>query len=329
MYKYALEMFQDELYISFLSRLYARYGFIEPARFNEEIFKNPRKTVDLELVNPIDIERLTVSTESLIKGSLFTYQYMFIEGKKLEKMFKSILSCDGKVNKLNMGITPTKKKKFLKYCPLCNREETEPYFHTSHQYLPICLKHHVKLVESSIAIDSREKFLYKTLIEEDRVDEVEKIDMPVEQIRFNEYVKQVVKNGIDFNARGTISSYLSYWMNKRGYTTIRQNALRTINLYKESKNRFSEFIDFDFSTLSSFKSVLKGYSYNSLTILIIAYTLQIKPEELTHHKKSKRVNRNNVTKIKQLYSEGFSQEEIGKEFQVSRQFISKLLNDKY
>ena len=321
-------MFSDELYISYLSRIYARYGFIEVSKFNKEFFKNSKKTIDLDIINPMNVELLTVSIESLIKGSLFTYQYMFIGGKKLEKIYKSILSSDGKVNKLNMGITPTKKKRFLKYCPLCYREESEPYFHTSHQYLPICLKHKSRLVESSIAIGSREKFLYKTLIEEDRVDKVEKIDIPTEQIRFYEYVKQVVDNEIDFNAKGTISSYLSRWMNKREYTTIRQNALRTIDFYKESKKRFSEFVDFEFPTLSSFKSALKGNSYNSLTILIIAYTLDITSNELTHHTKNMRV-KNNVRKIKQLYREGNSQEEISKIFKVTRQFISKLVNDKY
>ena len=326
-YQYQLEMFDDELYISYLSRLYSRYGFIEVAQFNKELFKNSRKSIDLDIIYPINIELLSTSNECLIKGSLFTYQYMFI-GRKLERIYKSILIGDGKIQKINLGITPTKQKRFLKYCPLCYREDTEPYFHTSHQYLPICLKHHVKLVESSIAIDSREKFIFKTLIEEDRIDEVEKIDIPTEQIRFYEYVKQVVDNGIDFNAKGTISDYLSFWMKKREYTTIRQNALRTINLYRESKNRFSEFIDFDFPTLSSFKSVLKGYSFNSLTILVIAYILEIPTEELTHHIKSKIV-KNNVKLIKQLYSEGFSQEEISKEFQVTRQYISKLVNDKY
>lgn len=327
MYKYSLEILPDELYISYLSRLFARYGFIEPARFNKEIFKDSRKTIDLELINPIYDELLTVSTESLIKGSLFTYQYMFI-GKKLEKIYQSMLNSDGKVSKVNMGITPTKKKRYLKYCPLCNREESEPYFHTSHQYLNVCLKHRSRLVESSIAIGSKEKTTYKTLIEEDRVDEVEKINIPLEQIRFYEYVKQVVDNEIDFNARGTISSYLFYWMKKREYTTIRQNALRTINLYKESKNKFSEFISFDFPTLSSFKSVLKGYSFNSLTILIIAYTLDITTNDLTHRNKSNKKIHNNVNKIKKLYREGYTQEYIANVFNVTRQFVSKIINDK-
>lgn len=328
MYQYPLEMFSDELYISYFSRLFAHYGFIEVSQFNKEFYKNSRKTIDLEIINAIQKDKLTVSMDRLIKGSLFTYQYMFLASKKLEKIYTSMLAGNGKVHKVNMGIAPANKKRYLKYCPICSKEEAEPYFHTAHQYMSICLKHKARLVESSIAIGSKERITYKTLIEEDKVDVVEKIDIPIEQIRFYEYVEQVVNNGIDFNVRGTISDYLSYWMNKREYTTTRQNALRTIYFYKESKNRFSKFVDFDFPTLSSFKSVLKGYSYNSFTILIIAYTLQIKPEELTHHKKSKRV-KNNVRKIKQLYSEGFSQEEISKEFKITRQFVSKIINEKY
>ena len=322
-------MFSDELYISYLSRIYARYGFIEVSKFNKEFFKNSKKTIDLDIINPMNVELLTVSIESLIKGSLFTYQYMFIGGKKLEKIYKSILSSDGKVNKLNMGITPTKKKRYLKYCSICSKEEEESYFHTAHQYMSICLKHKARLVESSVAIGSKERITYKTLLEEDRVDVVEKIDIPSEQIRFYEYVEQVVNNGIDFDARGTVNNFLSYWMKKSEYTTTRQNALRTIKLYKESKKRFSEFIDFDFPTLSSFQSVFKGYSYNSLTILVIAYNLQIKSDELTRHIKRKRTNKNNVSKIKQLYSENFTQEEISKKFKITRQFVSKIINEKY
>ena len=327
MYQYPLEMFSDELYISYLSRLYARYGFIEVSKFNKEFFKNSKKTIDLDIINPMNVELLTVSIENLIKGSLFTYQYMFIGGKKLEKIYNSLVLGDGNVQKLNMVITPVNNKRFLKYCPICSREE-EPYFHTVHQYMPICLKHKARLVESSIVIYSREKITYKTLIEESREDTVEKINIPTEQIRFYEYVEQVVNNGIDFNAKGTISDYLTYWVNKRQFTTIRQNAVKVRNFYRYSKNKFSTFVDFDFPTLSSFKTVLKGNSFNSFTILVMAFTLEISSNELSHHIKKNRV-KSNVIKIKKLYSEGYSQEEICKEFNVTRQYISKIINERY
>jgi hypothetical protein len=321
-------MFDDELYISYLSRIYARYGFIEVGQFNQELFLNSRKTLDLDIINPIKIDLLSISKESLIKGSLFTYQYMFIGGEKFEKIYMSMMYSDGSIQKLNMRITPSKQKRFLKYCSYCYREETEPYFHISHQYSSICLKHHIKLVESSISIGSKEKITYKTLIEEKCNREIEKNEISNEEINFFEYVEQVVRNGITFKKKDTISDYLSYWIIKRAFTTTRQNALRTIKLYKYCKNKFRNFIDFDFPTLSTFKSVLKGFSYNTKTILIIAYSLEIPSSELKYQIK-RDFPKNNVDMIKKLYRDNLSQEYISKLFNVTRQYISKIINDLY
>lgn len=324
--KYPLEIYEDELYISYLSRIYARYGFIEPSAFNKTVFCNPRKNANLYFVNLINNGILSVSIDELARHSLLNTQILF--NSEANAIWKSIRNSDRKYQRLDIGISTANVKPYVRYCPKCAKEQEERYFKVVDQILPICLVHRCLLVDSSVKSNSKTTISHLSFMELPISDKIVDCTYSQMQINYYSYIDKVVRCDTRIFTKNTVADYLADVLIAKGYSNLRQDRLKVTKFYRECKTFYSSFDDFRFVSLSSFKAIFKNLSYSIFTISMIGFYLGIKPEELALHSIKTRKFRN-VEKIKEMYVKGYSQEQIAKMYKCSRQNISKIILDKY
>ena len=161
-------IYTDELIYSVFSRFYQNAGYPNYIFCAEDLFVNKRVKPDIEFINELKPEIIHLLCRDMIiehlieKHTMFPYYARFLPKERRIKGFEALCSMSGNYNNL-LAVPKQKngKERYLRYCPLCVKEDREvygeTYWHRSHQMMGVdfCPKHGCKLVHSSIMANSK------------------------------------------------------------------------------------------------------------------------------------------------------------------------------
>lgn len=162
------EPYPDELVYSLLARYYVKAGYLAFQYAVEDLYIHKYTNPDVEFLNELKPEVLDVikeycGMEALIqKHTMFPSYGRFLPAKRKQEAKKALLSMNGNFN--NLLAIPKNQRgtgRFLRYCPLCakeNREDYgEAYWHRKHQIqgIRICGKHGCYLKDSRISMERK------------------------------------------------------------------------------------------------------------------------------------------------------------------------------
>ena len=282
------EIYEDELLYSQLCRYYQRTGYTNYVFAVDDLYM--RRTVHpvIEWVNeytPDAMEHITkyFDFETIIcKHTMFPAYTRFLPKQRRNAALQSLLICDG--NYYNLIVNQNiKKKRFLRYCPICAQEDRklhgETYWHREHQiiHVDICPKHKCYLEESEVPIKSKVKpGLFAAEIEVPIGTE------PVyclnsHLVNFCQYVLEVFRTPVDMETDFPIGSFLHSKLDEQYQSGSKMKVYITM-LYEDYCSFFrkiSEPMNYE-----GFRKIYNNYAFDHYRICQLAYFQGIPVNEL-------------------------------------------------
>lgn len=167
--------YPDELLYSIIARYHIRSGNIFWKHTLEDLFG--KRTISASVLLPSGIGSLvrnlpkntTLNEQVLIeKHTLYPFYTVFLPTEKVQSIYESMISNDGKKIYMQSGIMASSipQNRYLKYCTACAEDDVatygELYWHRIHQ-LPgnlICPKHKLWLENSTVPITHSNKHAF-------------------------------------------------------------------------------------------------------------------------------------------------------------------------
>jgi len=172
---YFPEIYEDELFYSALARFYKHSGLLSNRDALRLIYGNVNGKIDGFFLGKLssEIKEAVLKQKSLqeliYENTLYPYYARFMN---FEESFSKALFGEA------ISLPRTNKDRYLKYCPLCCKEEKETlgeaYYHRSQQVLNSCTRHKCKLLSTGIKISKDNRISFIPL-EYDKFDEVEPV----------------------------------------------------------------------------------------------------------------------------------------------------------
>lgn len=138
------ELYGDELMYSWLARYYVRSGYISCAYVVEDLYVHSYTRPDVEFLNALKPDALEVinrycDMDRLIqKHTMFSSYGRFLPPGRKQDAYEELIKMHGNFN--NLLSIPRNQRgtgRFLRYCPVCAREDREQhgetYWHRIHQ----------------------------------------------------------------------------------------------------------------------------------------------------------------------------------------------------
>ncbi len=285
------EIYPDELLYSQIARYHSRSGYARYTYTSADIFNNEKLVhPSVEFVNRYTsdaMEWMTKETtweEVVAEHTMYPAYIRFLPKQRRVDAVNGILTCEGNWKNL-MCLPLQKEERYIRYCPVCAKEDREKYgetyWHREHQIprINVCPKHKCYLENSTIETSSKSSpGLYDAEVYvpeecEIRICENERL------IDFNRYVIYVFRKPIDLKNSLPIGKYLH---SRLGGDYINSSGLvRNISkLYKD----YRDFYGDEISTMpqSYMQKIFNGYIFDTYFILQLAYFEGISTKEITH-----------------------------------------------
>lgn len=167
--------YPDESIYSILSRAYEKGGYLSYTQAKEEFFEQPKEKFDFLFTNklvPELIELLTNSytwDEIIQKHTLYNYYGRYLDVSKRKNAYEALYNMTGNYNNL-FSLTPNRKdeEEFLRYCPVCAKEQREKYGESywnricQISEITVCPIHGCKLLNSGISKNRHKTTVFAT-----------------------------------------------------------------------------------------------------------------------------------------------------------------------
>lgn len=285
------ELYEDELMYSWLARYYVRSGYISFAYVVEDLYVHSYTRPDVEFLNALKSDALEVinrycDMDKLIqKHTMFSSYGRFLPPGRKQDAYEELLKMHGNFN--NLLSIPRNQRgtgRFLRYCPVCAREDREQhgetYWHRIHQIegIQICRKHHCYLVESQVSMDRMKTKSVGFSDAEALIPQNEEIQICQNdrEIAFTEYACQVFEAEMDFQGRITVSALLKLVFKK--YARSDSGASLSLeNLYMDYKNFYGAN---NCMTMGELQKILLGVRYHFSDICRLSMFAGIPAKEL-------------------------------------------------
>ena len=201
---------------------------------------------------------------------------------------------------------------YLKYCPICVKEEREKYgecyFHVEQNipYVDVCHQHKCKLINTSVinVKSNNEMFWPLDLL-------VNSLDVEYEEnnkkVEIAKYIKDILDCDYRLDNEITISRFLKTIISKK-----------SISIIVKEINKFYEDLDYRISR-DRLELVLYENSYNSFDIVFIAYFFKIKSCDLYYRRVYELDSLLDINKrVVQLYNRDYMHKDISKRLLISK-----------
>lgn len=293
MINYLPKPYGDELAYSLVSRAYAQSGYFHYRYFAKEVFEVSTIRPDFEFLNPYTHKFLSLFTnykplaDIIFKHTMFPYYARFMPMKKRVEAFNALSAFESKLfyQKLTMNKSKTCDVRYLRYCPLCVKEDRkqfgETYWHRVHQirHISICPQHLCFLINSNIPITSTASPILITA--EDCIEDMSvRHCTNIVECRVVQYMAEVFKAPFDlvldikmgdyFNSKLIGTPYLSQRGEQRYMSKLHQDYLE---FYREVNiEGFCERWHLD--------KLFSSERYSAFGICLMAMFLGIPPTDL-------------------------------------------------
>lgn len=339
---YFPKIYPDELIYSVLARFYQHCGYPNYICCAENLFINKRVRPDIEFINELKPEVLhllyqNMPIERLIeKHTMFPYYVRFLPKERRIKGFEALCNMCGDYN--NLLAVPKQKngeQRYLRYCPLCVKEDRyvygETYWHRDHQLMGVdfCPKHGCRLINSSIVATS--KASPNLTPAEPEVKEMDNTTYGNElEIEFAKYIGAVFQSAMDMENDVEIGRFLHSRLYGTKYVSIRGEQ-RNIKLFSDDFLAFYERLSYEgLSELWQIQKIFNGYRFNCFEVCQMAMFQGISIEELCNMKlPDKSQEQMFDEKVRELRKQGMKYPEIAKRLNASYNIVKPIGENLY
>ncbi len=277
MIAYFPKIYEDELLYSVFARFHIHTGYLFFESTKNALFENKETTPIIEFINklkPDVVEILTKNMtmeEVILKHTMFPFYGRFLNSTKKAEALNSLVNMES-----DFGRTVSKKisKRYLKYCPLCAKEDREDkgeaIWYRKHQIfgVSVCPVHSCKLIDSKVMITRDIRIPYITAeqeIEECDIEYGTKLEREL-----SEYISKIV-SPVMFN-NGNVSGFIKEKADISNYEAFYEGIC---NYYSDL-----EYLKEHLSSIDAIRKVLNGNKDNALLVCLVAFYLKIPVEEL-------------------------------------------------
>lgn len=284
-------LYPDETIYSLLSRTYEKSGYLSHTQAKKDFFVNPTESMEFLFLNKLSNEIVEVITQNqsfdlLVKNhTLFNYYGRYLEKEKRRESYAALLDMTGgyfKIFGLNKKSSP---KDYLRYCPMCAKEDKknygETYWRRAHQIpeLEVCHFHGCKLLNSNVSSEKHNALSFvsaDTAIEDFSVTHGSK-----QEIILAKYVDALFRADLKCDDDLLIGKYLIYKMEGTKYLSSCGKGVNRKLLFQDLKKFYGDgrYIIQDESHLSK---IFHGKRTKPFEIIQIAILLNISCEELAN-----------------------------------------------
>lgn len=289
---YFPSIYPDELVYSWFCRYYVHSGCLSHKEAMQELYckrsDNPSKEFIGNLNNEAmgQIGKMYPLDELVLNHTMYPQYARFVplEKKKAALYRLGHEPCD--VHHLFCVLPRSEGEEYLKFCPLCAREDREKYgeayWHRKHQIrnMSICTKHRCRLKESGVLAKSEQCFTFcpaENYVSDDGV--VIEID-PV-AIQFASYLESVFDAPIDFENDIPVSSVLYDGMSRTKYLKPSGRSRYTKLLVDDIEKFYRGMGICNVASMSQVQRALLGSRFDFSVICQIAFFLGMEAGELT------------------------------------------------
>lgn len=301
---YLPEIYPDELAYSWFCRYYVHSGHLTHKTALQEILSNRHDNPSKEFLGHLNPEILTVIKRMypinnvILEHTMFPQYARFIPKEEKKKALFNIgnVFCD--VHHLFSVPTRSESDLFLKYCPICAREDREKYgetyWHRTHQIrnMQVCPKHNCNLIKSTVTAKSEQTYTLCSAEKNVLIDEV-KMETNSQKIKYSKYIADVFYSLIDFEKDVPISAVLYNAMENTKYLKSTGKTRNTKQLSEDIKAFYDKLEIENISSFYQIQRVLLGDRFDFSVVCQIAFYLGVDVNELT----------NSTLKIKQIQME--------------------------
>lgn len=288
---YLPSIYPDELVYSWFCRYYVHSGCLSHKEALQELYCKKSDYLNKEFIGNLNhgaMEKINeiYSLDKLVLNHTMYPQYArFIPlEKKKESLYRLWHKpCD--VHHLFCVLPRNEGEQYLKFCPLCAREDRErygeAYWHRKHQIrnMSICVKHKCRLMESNVLAKSEQCFTFSPA-ENDIGNDKAVVESDPLAIRFASYLDSVFDAPMDFENDVPISAVLYDGMSKTKYLKPSGRS-RCTKLFADDMNEFYRGMGIcSIASIYQIQRALLGSRFDFVVICQIAFFLGMEIEEL-------------------------------------------------
>ena len=335
MIKFLPNIYPDEAVYSYLSRCYARSGYIWNSGFTKEIFERHTANIDCSFLNvfaprfkrlideKIGLKRL------LLNHTLFKYYSRFLPLERRLSIIEKALHNNVSIGKF-LPIPQQTNTSSLRYCPLCVKDDREKYgeayIHITHSipYMTACPIHASRLFDVEFITHKINNTAFVPLEHSITNMDITKIGDDNINVNMARFAVEVFKAPLNLEDEIIIGNFLSNKLEDQ-YISPRGEQRHISQIWNDFRTFYTGLENF-YTTQNRLASVYKCNSYNPYDILLIALFQKIEPSDLSSFNGSsepKHIVLDN--KVRSLYKSGLSMNRIsiilGINHEVVRQII--------
>lgn len=318
------ELYPDELVYSVLARYYVRTGYGIYRSVAEELFADKSIFAEIEFIHRLKSEVLDLITkdfsmeELIMSHTMFPYYGRFIPKERRDKAFQALFNMDGNYQQL-LPISKNRQgiKRYLRYCPICAKEDREvygeTYWHRIHQMegVNVCPVHGCQLYESNVVISRKSN---STIVSAEEVisDNLNVCYSSNQlEIELAKYIMNIFQTKIDIKSDVTIGQFLHSKLAYTKYVSPRGQQRRIRLLLADFNEYYRDLPEFDFKELHMLQGLFLDRRYNLYEISMLGMFLNINPVEFEHMILPEKTQEQEFDKrVRELHQQGLNYREI-------------------
>ena len=284
--------YPDELMYSLLCRYYVHLGCLSYTMALQELYCKSTDAPSKEFVGNLRaevvelLERLYSVDRLVLDHTMYPQYARFIplEQKKTVLYRLGHEICDPK--HLFCVLPRNEGEQYLRFCPLCVREDRaqygETYWHRKHQIrnMTVCTKHRCRLVPSIVPAKSEQSYVFYPA-ETHTQDGASVMEENESVIQYAKYLEAVFDAQMDLNADIPISAALYHGMSRTKYLKPSGRSRYTKQLADDMNDFYSKIGLNSIASMYQIQRVLLGSRFDFSVVCQIGFFLGMEPEELT------------------------------------------------
>lgn len=289
---YMPTIYPDELVYSWFCRYYVHSGCFSHKMALQELYCKKSDYLSKEFIGNLNngameqIDKMYSLDKLVLDHTMYPQYARFIPLTEKKKALYHLGhdSCD--VHYLFPVLPRNDGERYLRYCPLCVKEDRETYgeayWHRKHQIrnMGICTRHKCRLMESSVPAKSEQSFTFCPA-ESYTYDREVVFENDSLVIQYMEYLVSVFDSMMDFESDIPISSILYNGMSRTKYLKPSGRSRYTKMLAEDIMKFYENMGVCNIASIYQIQRILLGSLSEFSAICQIAFFLGMNPEELT------------------------------------------------
>ena len=287
------ELYPDELVYSWFSRFLVHEGYITNIHALEALYSNKQNDdPSKEFIGKLNqetreyIEKMYSMKNIVLNHTMYPFYARFIPlNQRKDALYKLCYENHNVQNLIPISVR-CDDEKFLKYCPMCTKEERdkygEAYWHRIHQVrnIMICPKHYCKLINSTVSIYNKSDRLLiaaETVIPTEPNIEIEENKL---QRDFGRYMEKIFFAPIDLKNDVSLPVILHHYIKNTKYK--KENRYHyTSQFYKDVQKYYTNKVHVnEIISKCRIQNLMLGTTYDFSAVIQISFFLGIPTNEL-------------------------------------------------